>query len=266
MRVPFDWLKEFTPVPAAASDVADALTMRGLEVEAVEQIIPRFSGVYVGRVLEVETIPAAEKLSLCRVEVGTDVLPIVCGAPNVARGQTVAVAVPGGRLADRQRDREKTARGRRVFRHALLGKGAWPVGRPQRHLRAPGRSENGRAPRRGPRDRRLRARCQRAAKSGRLPVHPGHREGSGGHIRPCRHPPLLHPERDGRHRRPHPAHRGRHGRLPQVRAAHGAGHLHRPRPFLDEKQDRESRHEAHKRHCRRDELRDAGARPAAPCL
>ena len=100
MRVPFDWLKEFTPVTAAASDVADALTMRGLEVEAVEQIIPRFSGVYVGRVLEVEGIPAAEKLSLCRVEVGTDVLPIVCGAPNVAKGHTVAVALPGGRLAD----------------------------------------------------------------------------------------------------------------------------------------------------------------------
>jgi phenylalanyl-tRNA synthetase beta chain len=100
MRVPFNWLKEFTPVSAAASDVADSLTMRGLEVEAVEQTIPRFSGVYVGRVLEVETIRLAKKLSLCRVEVGTDVLPIVCGAPNVARGQTVAVAVPGGRLAD----------------------------------------------------------------------------------------------------------------------------------------------------------------------
>ncbi len=100
MRVPFDWLKEFTPVSAAAADVADSLTMRGLEVEAVEQTIPRFSEVYVGRILEVETIPAAEKLSLCRVQVGTDVLPIVCGAPNVARGHTVAVAVPGGRLAD----------------------------------------------------------------------------------------------------------------------------------------------------------------------
>ena len=100
MRVPFNWLKEFTPVSAAASDVADSLTMRGLEVEAVEQIIPRFSEVYVGRVLEVETIRLAEKLSLCRVDVGTDILPIVCGAPNVARGRTVAVAVPGGRLAD----------------------------------------------------------------------------------------------------------------------------------------------------------------------
>jgi phenylalanyl-tRNA synthetase beta chain len=100
MRVPFSWLKEFTPVSAAASDVADSLTMRGLEVEAVEQIIPRFSEVYVGRVLEVETIRLAEKLSLCRVDVGTDILPIVCGAPNVARGRTVAVAVPGGRLAD----------------------------------------------------------------------------------------------------------------------------------------------------------------------
>jgi phenylalanyl-tRNA synthetase beta chain len=100
MRVPFNWLKAFTPVSAAASDVADTLTMRGLEVEAVEQISPRFSQVYVGRILDVEAIGHAEKLSLCRVEVGADVLPIVCGAPNAAKGQTVAVAVPGGRLAD----------------------------------------------------------------------------------------------------------------------------------------------------------------------
>jgi phenylalanyl-tRNA synthetase beta chain len=101
MKVPFDWLKEFTPVSAAASDVAESLTMRGLEVEAVEQTIPGFSEVYVGRIIEVETIPRTEKLSLCRVDVGAGVfLPIVCGAPNVARGSTVAVAVPGGRLAD----------------------------------------------------------------------------------------------------------------------------------------------------------------------
>ncbi len=100
MKVPFDWLKEFTPVSAAAGDVADSLTMRGLEVEGVERTSVRFSEVYVGRVLTIEAIARAEKLSLCQVEVGTDVLPIVCGAPNVAIGETVAVAVPGGRLAD----------------------------------------------------------------------------------------------------------------------------------------------------------------------
>jgi phenylalanyl-tRNA synthetase beta chain len=98
MRVPFNWLKEFTPLSASPEDVAEMLTMRGLEVEALEQITPTFTEVYVGKVVDVEKHPSADRLSLCRVDTGTEVLPIVCGAPNVAKGQKVPVAVPGARL------------------------------------------------------------------------------------------------------------------------------------------------------------------------
>lgn len=98
MRVPFLWLKQFVPVTDDAPEVAERLTMRGLEVEALEHLAPSFSDVYVGEILEVEKHPSADKLSLCRVTTGKEVLPVVCGAPNVAKGQKVPIAVPGARL------------------------------------------------------------------------------------------------------------------------------------------------------------------------
>jgi phenylalanyl-tRNA synthetase beta chain len=98
MKVPFQWLKDFVPLAHGASDVAEKLTMRGLEVEGLEHLTPLFNNVYVGEILEVEKHPSADKLSLCKVGIGRDVLPVVCGAPNVARGQKVAIAVPGARL------------------------------------------------------------------------------------------------------------------------------------------------------------------------
>jgi phenylalanyl-tRNA synthetase beta chain len=98
MRVPFNWLKEFTPLSASPAEVAERLTMRGLEVEVLERMTPAFTGVYVGRIVDVEKHLSADKLSLCRVDTGTEVLPIVCGAPNVAKGQKVPVAAPGARL------------------------------------------------------------------------------------------------------------------------------------------------------------------------
>ena len=100
MRTPFNWLRTFTPVAADAAEVAEKLTMRGLEVEAVERITPLFRKVYVGEIVEMEKHPSASRLSLCRVDMGVGILPIVCGAPNVAKGQKVAVAAPGATLAD----------------------------------------------------------------------------------------------------------------------------------------------------------------------
>jgi phenylalanyl-tRNA synthetase beta chain len=98
MKVPFLWLKEFVPVTERAAEVADRLTMRGLEVEGLEHLTPSFDGVYVGVVLAVEKHPAVDKLSLCQVNTGSGIFPVVCGAPNVAQGQKVPIAVPGARL------------------------------------------------------------------------------------------------------------------------------------------------------------------------
>lgn len=111
MRVPFNWLKEFVPVSADAQDVAERLTMRGLEVESVEAAAPLFSGVYVGAVVGVGPHPSADKLSLCMVDTGRGTVPIVCGAPNAAKGLKAPVAVPGARLPDGSVIEKRSLRG-----------------------------------------------------------------------------------------------------------------------------------------------------------
>jgi phenylalanyl-tRNA synthetase beta chain len=99
MKVPFSWLKEFIPLTAEPAEVAERLTMRGLEVEGLEEILPAFDKVYVGEVIDIKTDPAAAALSFCTVNAGGEsLLPVVCGAPNVEKGKKVAVAVSGARL------------------------------------------------------------------------------------------------------------------------------------------------------------------------
>jgi phenylalanyl-tRNA synthetase beta chain len=100
MRVPFEWLKEFVPIDVGASDLAKRLTMRGFEVEAEEAVRPAFSDVIVGEILDIDRPAGTEKLLLCKVDIGRDVLPIVCGAQNIATGNKVPVALPNTRLAD----------------------------------------------------------------------------------------------------------------------------------------------------------------------
>lgn len=99
MRVPYRWLQEYVDVGLGPEALAEALTMQGLGVEAVERPGPAFSGVVTGRVLAAEPHPNADRLRVCTVDVGeAEPRTIVCGAPNVAAGQTVPVALPGAAL------------------------------------------------------------------------------------------------------------------------------------------------------------------------
>lgn len=105
MRVPLRWLAEWVELPWPAREPLDAfierLTIGGLEIEEVERVGPDLSGFVVGRVLERNPHPNADRLSLCVVDVGAaEPQQIVCGAPNVAAGQTVAVALHGATLPD----------------------------------------------------------------------------------------------------------------------------------------------------------------------
>jgi phenylalanyl-tRNA synthetase beta chain len=98
MRVPIGWLREFVDLPDDVQAVADRLAMLGFPVEDVEKR-PPITGVVVGRILELEKHPNADRLSIARVEVGTErPLTIVTAATNVAAGQTIAVATLGARL------------------------------------------------------------------------------------------------------------------------------------------------------------------------
>lgn len=93
------WLREWVDPPLDTSALVAQLTMAGLEVEAVEAVAPPFSGVVVGRVETVEAHPQADRLRVCRVDVGAgEVLTIVCGAANVAPGMRVPTARVGAEL------------------------------------------------------------------------------------------------------------------------------------------------------------------------
>ena len=95
MKLPMSWLKEWVEFDATPEQVAEALTTRGFYVEGVETHGRRYPGVVIARVLEAEKHPNADKLRLCRVDGGSGELRIVCGAPNVAAGMIVPLAIVG---------------------------------------------------------------------------------------------------------------------------------------------------------------------------
>jgi len=106
MRVPLSWLREYVSVDAPASEIAERLAVSSAEVERVTRIgVPDEDGnlghFRVGRVLEAGKHPNADRLQLCRVDVGErESRQIVCGAWNFGAGATVAVALPGAVLPD----------------------------------------------------------------------------------------------------------------------------------------------------------------------
>ena len=106
------WLRDWVNPPVSVNELADALSMAGLEVDGVHPAAPDFSGVVVGEVLACERHPDADKLSVCQVEVGEgEPLQIVCGAKNVAGGMKVPVAKVGAVLPGDFRIKKAKLRG-----------------------------------------------------------------------------------------------------------------------------------------------------------
>lgn len=101
MLVPLSWLREFTPYEGTAQALGDKLTMLGLELEEITHPFAGIEDIVVGYVRECEPHPDSDHLHCCKVDAGSGaLLDIVCGAPNVAAGQKVAVAPVGSRLPD----------------------------------------------------------------------------------------------------------------------------------------------------------------------
>ncbi|MGS1028769.1 phenylalanine--tRNA ligase subunit beta [Burkholderia glumae] len=99
MQFPESWLRTFVDPQLTTDELSHALTMAGLEVESLRPAAPPTSRIVVGRVLEVVKHPDADKLNVCQVDAGTGAtLNIVCGAPNVAPGIKVPVALVGAEL------------------------------------------------------------------------------------------------------------------------------------------------------------------------
>jgi phenylalanyl-tRNA synthetase beta chain len=112
MKVPFSWLTEYCDPGLAPEEVAELLSMRAVEVERVTRIgVPSPDGFVVGHVVSAEQHPNADRLRVCEVDDGEGVRTIVCGAPNVVAGLTVAVALPGSRLPDGTKLKKAKLRG-----------------------------------------------------------------------------------------------------------------------------------------------------------
>lgn len=95
MKISLSWLKQYIEVDINVSDLADALTMAGLEVEAVSDRYDYLNRVVIGRLSKIAPHPNAEKLKLCRVDIGDRILTVVCGAPNVKNDMLAPCAMPG---------------------------------------------------------------------------------------------------------------------------------------------------------------------------
>src|SRR5690606_38520828 len=100
MKVPVRWLKELVPNDLPPSEIAQRLTMAGLEAEAVTEIGGTWDRIYVGVVERVEPHPNADRLVLATVNAGEHHLTVVTGAPNIREGQKVPLALAGARLID----------------------------------------------------------------------------------------------------------------------------------------------------------------------
>lgn len=95
MKVSLNWLKTFVPIEMTPDELAAALTMAGLEVEAVSDRFEYLKSVRVGRVATVKDHPNADRLKVCDVDIGERTLTVVCGAPNVSEGMLSPIALPG---------------------------------------------------------------------------------------------------------------------------------------------------------------------------
>jgi phenylalanyl-tRNA synthetase beta chain len=111
MRVSFNWLQDYVDCELTPAELADLLTMAGLEVEAVEEVGSELEGVVVAQIATIAPHPQADRLSLCRVMVGTEAYPIVCGARNMKEGDKVPLALVGAELHEGIKIKKANIRG-----------------------------------------------------------------------------------------------------------------------------------------------------------
>lgn len=107
MNVPYRWLRDLVPLDLSPEDIARRMTMAGLEAEKIQRIGAEWDKVYVAEVTKVTPHPDADRLVLAEVDAVDHQLTVVTGAPNIAEGQKVALALAGARLVDAYADELK---------------------------------------------------------------------------------------------------------------------------------------------------------------
>lgn len=98
MKVSLSWLRDYVTIDMDVVKLSEALTMAGLEVSALLDRYAYLDRIVVGGIVQVTPHPQADRLSLCKIDVGTGIKSVVCGATNIRAGDLVAMALPGARL------------------------------------------------------------------------------------------------------------------------------------------------------------------------
>jgi phenylalanyl-tRNA synthetase beta chain len=111
MIISEQWLRDWVRVDLSAQEIADCLTNAGLEVDGIEPVAGPIDNLVVGKVLSVEKHPDADRLNCTTVDIGTEVLNIVCGAANVRPDLNVAVALVGAKLPNGLKIKKAKVRG-----------------------------------------------------------------------------------------------------------------------------------------------------------
>src|SRR3990167_11334821 len=106
------WLKEWVDFKVSTTELAEQLSMSGLEVDSVTPALAHFSGVVIGQIINVEKHPDADRLSICEVNIGKNkLLNVVCGGTNVKKGLKVPLATVGSKLPSGLEIRKTKLRG-----------------------------------------------------------------------------------------------------------------------------------------------------------
>lgn len=118
MKASLNWIKEFVDLDVPPQEVADRLSMAGLEIESVETVGDDWEGVVTAFLVKVEKHPHADRLTLCEVRTGSETVAVVCGAKNHKAGDKVALARPGTKLPNGMEI--KVSEIRKVASHGML--------------------------------------------------------------------------------------------------------------------------------------------------
>lgn len=98
MKITYNWLKEFVNIELTPEELAEKITLAGIEVDSVEEHNSFMKDIIVAEIVEISKVPNSDKLSLCKVNTGSEILDIVCGAKNMSIGDKVALAQIGAVL------------------------------------------------------------------------------------------------------------------------------------------------------------------------
>jgi phenylalanyl-tRNA synthetase beta chain len=104
MKISLNWIRNYVDINISPEELATKLTLVGLEVENIEYLGDKYKNFVIGKILQVNKHPNADKLTVCDVSIGKEEAKVVCGAPNVAAGQKVVGGLPGAVVPRNQHD------------------------------------------------------------------------------------------------------------------------------------------------------------------